>query len=326
MLELSFLDFLKLAWQKRALLLAIGFATAVGASIIALLMPVYYKSSTTIFPVKLSQAPVNETALRRGNIMDFGETGEAEQSIEILNSNRLMERVIDKFDLYAHYGIGKDEPLARTLVMRKYHSNVDIKRNKFNSISITVWDKNPQMAADIANAIAAYFDTIKYEIIHERATNLINNLTLQAAKQQRVVDSIRSLLASFTEKGVMAQFQRAYLIQAYAEASPSEKTRLKELVDVNIQYGEEFDRIERSYERELESQNIINKYLVQARADADVMFTQKFVVEEAMVPQKKAFPLRMVLVFVSVVSSLLVAMAIIIAQSKWPKLKAILES
>jgi tyrosine-protein kinase Etk/Wzc len=323
---LSLMDFLKLSWQKRKLLFIIGFCTAIGASIVAMFIPVYYKSTTTIFPVKLSQAPVNETALRRGNIMDFGETGEAEQTIEILNSNRLVERLIDKFDLYSHYGFTKGEALARTEVMKQYYGNVDVKRNKFNTISITVWDKNAQMAADIANTITAYLDTIKYEITQVRAKSLINNLNIQAAKQQIVVDSVKALLTTFTEKGVMSQFQRGYLIQAYAEASLAEKNRLKQLVEENIKYGEDFDRVERSYERELESQTIINKYLIQAKADADVMFSQKFIVEDALVPEKKSYPLRMVLVLVSVISSIVIALMLFIIRTRWPLFLAELQS
>ena len=57
---------------------------------------------------------------------------EAEQALEILNSNRLIEKIIDKFDLYKHYELNKSEPFAHTYVVRMFKSNVRTKRNKFN--------------------------------------------------------------------------------------------------------------------------------------------------------------------------------------------------
>jgi hypothetical protein len=245
------------------------------------MLPVYYQSMTTIFPVKLAQAPVNETAFRRGNISDFGETGEAEQVLEILNSNTLMERVIDKFDLYTHYEIPRDLPAAKTFVFKTYQGNVDIKRTKFNSIQITVKDKNAIMAADMANAIADYLDTLKYEIVLTRANELIGNLEKQYDKQQAVIDKLKSELDSLTRMGIMSQFQRGYLLEAFAQSSGAERQQLRKLVDDNIRLGEEFDRVERLYERELDNLLLINKYLVQTRADAELQFSQKFVVDKA---------------------------------------------
>ena len=99
---LSFNELFKLIWKNFRLLFIIGIFTLIGSACIALVLPVFYKSTTTIFPVKLAQVPVNETSFRRGNISDFGETGEAEQALEVLNSTSLMERVVNKFDLYIY--------------------------------------------------------------------------------------------------------------------------------------------------------------------------------------------------------------------------------
>lgn len=315
---LSLNELIKVIWSNFKLLLGIGVLTIAGSAAVALLLPVYYESTTTIFPVKLAQAPVNETAFRRGNISDFGETGEAEQALEILNSTSLMERVVDKFDLYKHYEIKRDLPGARTFVFKTFQGNVNIKRTKFNSIQITVKDKNAMMAADIANSIANYLDTLKYEIVRTRADELIGNLEFQKEKQQKVIDKLKMEMDSLTGKGIMSQFQRGYLLEAFAQATGDERKRLQKLVDDNIQWGEKFDVVEKLYNYEIETGLIINKYLVQTRADAEVQFSQKFIVDKAEPADRKAYPVRWLIVVVSLVSVMFFSVGILLALKRWP--------
>ncbi len=316
---LSLNELLKIIWSNFRLLLLIAVLTIIGAAIVAMLLPVYYESTTTIFAVKLAQAPVNETAFRRGNISDFGETGEAEQALEILNSNTLIERVVDKFDLYKHYEIKRDQPSARSFVFKAFEGNVNIKRTKFNSIQITVKDKDPVMAADIANSIANYLDTLKYQIVLTRANELIHNLEVQRDKQQLIIDSLKKQMDSLTNSGIMSQFQRGYLLEAYAQAVGDERKQLRKLVDDNIKLGEEFDRVERIYSYEIENLLLIKKYLVQTRADAEIQFSQKFVVDKAEPSDKKAYPIRWLVVLVSLVSAMLISIGLLLAKSRWPE-------
>ncbi len=323
---LSFNELIKLIWKNFRLLFVIGLLTLIGSACISLILPVYYKSTTTIFPVKLAQVPVNETAFRRGNISDFGETGEAEQALEVLNSTSLMERVVNKFDLYSHYKIKQTDPAAKFFVFKTYEGNVDIKRTKFNSIQITVKDKDPIMAANMANAIASYLDTLKYEMVHLRANELVNNLELQHTKQQELIDSLKITMDQLTNKGIMSQFQRGYLLEAYAQAVGAERNQLRILVDSNIKYGEEFDKVERIYDREIENILLINKYLVQTKADGAIQFSQKFVVDAAEPAERKSYPVRWLVVLVSLISSMCISIGLILIRQSWPEYKKNLES
>ncbi len=315
---LSFSELIKIILKNIRLLAIIGVCTIAGSAVIALILPVYYKSTSVIFPVKLAQAPVNETSFRRGNISDFGETGEAEQALEILNSTSMEDRIIHKFDLFTHYKIPREDPAALTFTRKAYEGNVDIKRTKFNSIQITVQDKDPVMAANIANSIAEYLDTIKYQMVKTRANELLKSLQLQYVKQQHIVDSLKKDMQTMTDQGIMSQFQRGYLIDAYGQSSGSERKDLRQIVDVNIKMGEEFDKLERVYERELDNLMLINKYIVQTRADADIQFSQKFIVDAAEPAERKSYPVRWLVVLVSLMSAMLISISILLFQIRWP--------
>ncbi len=315
---LSFSELIRVILKNIRLLGTIAVCTIAGSAVVALILPVYYKSTTVIFPVKLAQAPVNETSFRRGNISDFGETGEAEQALEILNSTSMEDRIIHKFDLFTHYKIRREDPAALTFTRKAYEGNVDIKRTKFNSIQITVQDKEPQMAANIANSIAEYLDTIKYQMVKARANELLKSLQLQYDKQQRIIDSLKRDMQSMTDQGIMSQFQRGYLIDAYGQSSGSERRDLRQIVDANIKMGEEFDKLERVYERELDNLMLINKYIVQTRADADIQFSQKFIVDAAEPAERKAYPVRWLVVLASLVSAMLISISLLLFQARWP--------
>jgi len=316
-------DIVRLIWKNRKLIISIALIAAIIAGIASFLITPYYKSSTTIYPGKLSQAPINETALRRGNMMDFGSTEEAEQTIEILSSTNLQERIIEKFHLYDHYQIKKNEPLSRTLVLKEFQGNIAFKRTKFNSIVITVLDKDPQIAANIANAIPVELDSVKYEMINTRASDLVKNLLTQKEIQLQKIDIIKKSMNQFKAEGVMSQFERGYLLQAYAESNPSERSRMKSIIDLNISKGEDFDRTERELDYELDNLYLLEKYITQAKADVEVRFVQKFIVDSAIPAEKKSSPTKWLIVVVAMISSVLLCIILLILRTNWPEMKKV---
>ena len=222
---INFNHFFSMLWRNRRTFFTALILGLIVSVLVAFILPEYYRSTTSIFTVKLSQIPINETSFRRGNIGDFGETTEAEQAI-------------DKWDLYKHYQIDPKAEAAKTYVLKTLDGNTSISRTRFNSIEISVLDKDPQMAADIANSFAVFLDSIKYEMVQSRALSLLGSLESQARKQQILIDTLKKSMDFFSNNGVMSQFQRGYLIEAFAQSSPTERAQLKKLVDSNILYGE----------------------------------------------------------------------------------------
>lgn len=322
---LNFIEFIKLLWQNRKTLIKIALATLVISSGLSFLLPVYYKATTTMFPAKMAQIPVTETAIRKGPYSEFGETSESEQSLEIINSTRLMDKIIRKFDLFNHYEVDSSEQFAYTTVVNTLKDNLTSKRNKYNSIEISIIDKDAKMAADIANSLTAFYDSVKFEVTKSRNIALLESLNLNFENQKKVVDSLKTIMDSLTTNGVMSQFQRGYLIEAYAQASGSESQELKKLVNANISKGETFDLIERLYESEVGNLLHIKRFIVQAKADTDIEFTQKFVVDKAIPAERKHFPVRWLFVLVSVFSSMFFAVSAMLITRKWPSIKKMLE-
>jgi deoxyadenosine/deoxycytidine kinase len=100
--------------------------------------------------------------------MDFGEEEQAEQLVQILQSSRIKDRIIKKYDLLADYEISENDPNKYYKLNKAYYGNFSFNRTRYGSIQIDVLDKDPKKAAAMANDIVDLIDTVKNEMIRER--------------------------------------------------------------------------------------------------------------------------------------------------------------
>jgi capsular polysaccharide biosynthesis protein len=65
-----------------------------------------------------------------------------------------------------------------TEALQEYESNITFKRTEYMAVKISVLDKDPQLAADIANTIAALLDSVKNDMQKERLCRDTGSLKL----------------------------------------------------------------------------------------------------------------------------------------------------
>ena len=167
-LDNSSLFFLLYRWRKKIII--ISFIAAVIAAIASLFITNKYKSEVILFPtmnLSTGKALLNEY----NDFLEIGEEEELEHMMQILQSNDIFNRVVDKFDLINHYDIDTTNELYFVDLMKEYNGNVTSEITKYSSIKISVLDTDPQIAADMANEIASLIDTV------------MNNLQRNMAKQ-----------------------------------------------------------------------------------------------------------------------------------------------
>ena len=129
----------------------------------------YYESTVVMFATSqhsLGEQFFEET--KKNDLLAFGETEDAERLLQILNSHRIRNRIIEKYDLYTHYDIDPSEPGAKTDMALTYGSNVS-KLDAFGSIRVQVLDTDPELARDMANDMAFLVDSVANNMRNERA-------------------------------------------------------------------------------------------------------------------------------------------------------------
>ena len=120
---------------------------------------------------KLGYEYLTERRNGKDDILKFGEQEEAEQMLQILNSDEIRNRIIEKYDLINHYGIDDDYKYKKTELQAIYESNINVDMNKFMAVEIEVLDYDATIAALIANDIAALLDTVKNRMRREIAVS-----------------------------------------------------------------------------------------------------------------------------------------------------------
>ena len=156
-------------------LLGVGFLAAVVASGVSLMMDEYYQSTVVMFAT--SQHSIGEQFFeetKKNDLLAYGETEDAERLLQILNSHRIRNRIIEKFDLFTHYNIDPSEPGAQADMALTYGSNVSANLTRFGSIKVSVLDTDPFLARDMANDMAHLVDSIANRMRNDRARDAYN--------------------------------------------------------------------------------------------------------------------------------------------------------
>lgn len=319
--DLSLSAIFRLIWRNKRFLAGLALVTIVASSVISMLMTEYYKSTMIIFPARINSLSLNESSVKRGNISDFGDEEEAEQLLQVINSEGVQELVIKRNNLYDHYEIDQKDRFARSEIRQKYNKNITAKRTKYNSIDISVIDVDPEMAAEIANSIAEYTDTVKNRMIQQRARTSMAMVDEESERLRVQVADLNKQIDKLHAEGVVTEMERSSLMEAYGNALRNADTHtvkvLNEQLEINRKLGDEYDALKRERDLVIDQvvrfSNLRNQFV----ADAHIDIPQKFVVDEAVPADKKAYPVRWLIVIGSLFSVMMFAMILLVIQENY---------
>lgn len=305
-------------------LIAVGFLAAVAASGVSLMLDEYYQSTVVMFATSqhsLGEQFFEET--KKNDLLAYGETEDAERLLQILNSHRIRNRIIEKYDLYTHYNIDPSEPGAKTDMALTYGSNVSANLTRFGSIRVQVLDTDPELARDMANDMAFLVDSVANSMRNERA-NEAYKLALGALAQTSVQiaqaeDSLASLHAlgiydfETQVEGLTAQYGMAVASGRSAAANTLKKD-LERLGTLANGYNNLSAYLEAAYEQ----QSLLKKRVELMRVDAETQLSSSFIVDYASAADKKAKPVRWLIV---VMTSMVAVGAAFLAMLAWDTLQ-----
>lgn len=309
-------------WKKRKPLLIITAIGAIASIVISFLMTPLFKSTAIVFPAATSTVSFSEQRNAKASSMDFGEEEQAEQLIQILQSSRIRNRIVERFDLYNHYEISPDDANKNFKLGKAYDSHIKYTRTRYGSIQIDVLDRDKELAAEIANKIVDLIDTVKNEMVRERTIPAyeINKRKKEILEQQQA--AIEKHLDSLSAIGVVSIEGRANLFQAYNESKNAEdRAFFKQQIDVNLKYGATFDGLEMLRDEKIVKLTKFEDSYDQSESDANTLFNHKFVVESAVVADKKDKPKRMIIVLVATLATFLFALFTLLIRERIKDLK-----
>jgi len=191
----TLLDFFSVVTKWRKLLVWFVLACTVLAGGFAAISPKWYKSTATVFPAEqTSLFPGLEGISGLSRVLGAGSTlsrltgraTESDRYMAILKSETALMKVIERFDLTKVYEITS---YPREKTMKALLSNTEFEIADEGNLSITVYDKDPQRAADMAN----YFVEVLNEINSSmQATNAKANREFIEKRVEKCQNDLRA--------------------------------------------------------------------------------------------------------------------------------------
>lgn len=309
--------------RKWKVLFTVGLIAGVASLIVSFLLPVLYESTAIVYATATSTVSYSEQRNAKASAMDFGEDDQTERMIQILESSRIRDRIINKFDLASRFKLKPDENNFRFKLNKAYDKHINFERTRFGSIKISVLDRDPEMAAEIANTIVNLIDTVKNELIRERTIPAYDINKRKMDKLNKEQENLVAQIDSLAAKGVVTPEARANLFSLLGETrTPKEREEVQKIIEVNMRYGAQFDAL--TYLREFRTEKLTRQEMVyeQAESDAFEPFNHKFVIEWAEPADKKAKPKRLVVILVITLSTLFFTIVTMLISDRIKELKA----
>lgn len=321
--EFNSINFLLFLWKRRKVLFIVS-GIAIIASVI-FSMPFFitpmYKSSVVLFPSStnsISKALLAQNQGAKQDIMQFGEEEQAEQLLQILNSSKIRNRIVEKHNLMAHYEIDTNSPFKNTLLAKEFESNITFRRTENMAVEISVLDRSPEMAAFIANDIAALLDSTKIFMQKERA---IKGFKIVEATYKALLDQIQVREDSLTrlrELGVHDYETQAEMInqQLAIELARNANSQAVKSLDAKLamlaKYAGPYVSIRDQLEYDKKQLTEIKSKYEEAKVDAEEELPQTFIVDAAFKAEKKSYPVRWLIVLVSTLGAFLLCVFVLI--------------
>ncbi|MBQ2853227.1 MAG: hypothetical protein IJE76_07550 [Bacteroidales bacterium] len=249
-----------------------------------------YKSEAIIYPNGLSE---------------FSDETYTEQMLQVIESQEIIDSVVAIFNLMEHYNIDPNYKYAKTALLGEYHDRVSISKTPYDAVKIKVLDNDPQMACDIANEIIRLYN-VKFDNIHKtKKLEYVKMYENILTHKYSFIDSLKKELASIIGDNNMLNYlylSKGNSIAYFSNSDNSNPQNISNaiaLVELITTETEAYSEIKLEYENEL------------LQAEGEMTYSN--IVSRPFVADKKATPVRWIIVALCGIAALLLSILTVVA-------------
>lgn len=295
---------LLIRWKKH--LAIVGF--------ISLILSVIFSSPYFIKPKFKSSAVIYPS-----NLIAYSTESATEQMLQITQSSDIRDKIIQTFNLFEHYDIDTTSDVSfHSSVIKAYDENVIINKTEYESMEITVYDTDPILAEQIADSIIAFFNVKARQLQADKSKEVVVITKTQMDAKKAEMDSMETALHELQLNYGILDFKsqakeasRAYL-KSLNQPNSKAATESKAMLDALKQKGSEANALNEHLWRTRGTYNDLKLAYENVLRDVTKKLTYANVVTPPQPSDKKASPIRWLIVLISVGSSLLMAFIIIL--------------
>jgi tyrosine-protein kinase Etk/Wzc len=308
--------------RHRKALFIISLSAAIISSIVSVLLPKKFKSSTVLFTSltnNTSRSLLDQTYESKDYIA-FGDDKNCEQMMQIIRSADVMYAMAKKYNLYEYYGLTKD--WDKDFKLRgDYYDNFEFDITEFQSIRITVYDKDPDHAVTFANGIVRVSDSIYRQVISQRAHATFDIVKQQYDSSKTVLKALEDSMDFYRKQGVLSyDYQVKELTKGYADAqnkgSQGDIKAMQDKLNTFAAYGRGYWDLYNALSDQYKWMLQVKQAYMEAKTNMDKVIPPFFIAERAMKPDKRSLPIRWIIVVISTLAAFFFGLGFLLISEK----------
>ena len=274
-----------------------------------------YKSTVILYPTasnSISKVLLSDNFNNTKDILEFGEIEQTEQMLQVLNSNKIRDRIVSKYNLLNHYEIKPDSKYKMTRLYEEYESNFEFRRTEYMAVKISVYDKDPQLASFMANDVAELVDSTINHMQKKIAIKAFKIVEVEYNKLKGEIKAKEDSLTVLREFGVhdyesqSEMFNRQLAIEM-AKGNNKSIIRLEKKLETLATYGGPYVSIRDALEHDKKQLSQLKAKYEEAKVDANESLPHTFVINTAYKAEKKTYPIRWLIVVITTFAALFFA-------------------
>ena len=285
-----------LKWKKHIIII----------TLVAAILGAIFSSSKFITPLYKSEATLYPTHTEA-----YSDETVTEQMLQVLQSQEIMDSVVEKFDLLKHYKIDKNYKYWRTALIGEYRSNVSISRTPYDAVTIKVYDSDPEIAYEMVYEIFNQYCKMYKRILKTQRKEQVDFFESTLKINELFIDSLKNRLCEIgTEYGIVdVTSQSREITRAYLNNGKSDK--LNELKENLGKYGPEVNQINTLMDYAYENYHKTKYDFERENRYYTNDFSYGNIISAPFASDKKAYPIRWVVVALSGICACFISILVI---------------
>ena len=280
--------------------------------LVAVVFSVVFSGPFFIKPRYVSRAVVYPV-----NLTSYSIETRTDQLLQLLESNSIRDSLIARFDLARHYDMEPGAPGAKFFLYNEFNERVTIGKTRFESVEIEVVDESPDTAQAIVSGMLDQVNLLARRLQREKSYEVLQIAKRALANEKIKLDSVEARLQTMRqESGLLAyESQTEELTKGYVRMltrGGGDRAKVEAMIAELQKTGGEFrqltelsDLFRGNYDRLLsEHERAVN--------DVTKELTYVNVVVHPEVPDKKVYPIRVLIVAIGTASAILLAFVLLL--------------
>lgn len=261
-----------------------------------------YKSTAIIYP---------------SNLMPYSQESPTEQMLQLFQSDSIFNHVVEHFHLISHYKLDSISPTIHNELLNEYTENVSVRKTEYEAVKLEVLDRDAQVACNMINEMVNAFNAYTLKLNKEKSKELVNIFEEQLDRKSLQIDSINTALKEIAVKFGIIDFKsqsRELSKEYYRTVASGNEKKINELTNSmrNLEErGGKFNELQNHLVNSTKEYATLQTQYNTVLSDSKKNLTYTNMVVKPFPSNKKAYPIRWLIVTISACASTLFSLLII---------------